>query len=429
MGSKLMGQIILQIVLIAMNAVFACAEIAVISMNGNKLDKLAAGGDRRAGKLARLTNQPARFLATIQVAITLSGFLGSAFAADNFSDMLVAGILRLGIAVPEKTLNVIAVVLITIILSFFTLVFGELVPKRIAMRKSEKIALGIAGLVSFISRLFAPVVWLLTASTNAILRLLGIDPNQEDEEISEEEIRMMAETGQMKGIIDEQENEIIQNVFQLDDLSVDEIATHRTELDILWMEDDDAQWRETIWNTNHNFYPVCDGTADKILGILDARRFFRLGEPSRAEILEKAVQKAYLVPDSMRADVLLQKMRETGNSFAMVVDEFGGTFGAVTMTDLLEKLIGDMWEQKEEIQLVSNGEYMVQGGMDLDKFEKKFKLTIDSDCATVGGWVTERLNKLPKPTDAFSYDGLMITVQKTDGKRVVEISVQEPEAA
>ena len=186
LNSNLTGQIILQAVLIAMNAIFACAEIAVISMSGNRLDKLAGDGDKRALRLARLTNQPARFLATIQVAITLSGFLGSAFAADNFSDMLVTAIMKLNLPVSEKTLDTISVVLITIILSFFTLVFGELVPKRLAMRKSESIALAISGLVSVISKLFAPIVWLLTASTNSILRLLGIDPNAEDEEITED---------------------------------------------------------------------------------------------------------------------------------------------------------------------------------------------------------------------------------------------------
>ena len=425
MNNHFIGQIILQVVLIAMNAVFACAEIAVISMSGNKLDKLAAGGDRRALKLAKLTSQPARFLATIQVAITLSGFLGSAFAADNFSDMLVTAIIKLGVSIPERTLDIIAVILITIILSFFTLVFGELVPKRLAMRKSETIALAISGLVACISKLFAPVVWLLTASTNGILRLMGIDPDQSDEDISEEEIRLMAAAGQEKGIIDEEENEIIQNVFRLDDMSVEEIATHRTELDLLWMEDDIDQWKDTIHNTDHSFYPVCDGTVDRVVGILNARIFFRLGECGKEEIIERAVQKAFLVPDSMRADILLQKMRDSRNHFAVVVDEFGGTYGVITIIDLLEKLVGDFLERKEEFKELGDEECWIMGSTDLDKFEKKFRLDLDSDYATVGGWVTEQLNKMPHIGDAFTYDKFLITILKTDNKKVIEISMKK----
>ncbi|MEG1968470.1 MAG: CNNM domain-containing protein, partial [Clostridia bacterium] len=216
MNDPIIWQILLQILLIALNAVFACAEIAVISMNDNKLAQMAAQGDKRAVRLARLTSQPARFLATIQVAITLSGFMGSAFAADNFSDKLVQWLLSLGVTVPVATLDTAAVIVITLILSYFTLVFGELVPKRIAMKKAEALALGMSGLITAISKLFAPLVWLLTASTNGILRLFGIDPNAEDEEVSEEEIRMMVDVGNQKGVIDPVEREMIQNVFEFD---------------------------------------------------------------------------------------------------------------------------------------------------------------------------------------------------------------------
>ncbi|HEX3023389.1 MAG TPA: CNNM domain-containing protein, partial [Lachnospiraceae bacterium] len=244
-SDPLIWQIILQIILIALNAIFACAEIAVISMNDNKLAKLASQGDKRALRLTALTSQPARFLATIQVAITLSGFMGSAFAADNFSDRLVSGLVNMGVTIPESTLNSISVIIITLILSYFTLVFGELVPKRVAMKKAEKLALGMSALVSSISRIFAPIVWLLTTSTNGLLRLLGIDPNEEDEEVTEEEIRMMVDAGSEKGTIDNDEKELIQNVFEFDDLTVEEICTHRTEVSLLWMDESMEQWENT----------------------------------------------------------------------------------------------------------------------------------------------------------------------------------------
>ena len=205
MDSDIVGSILLQVVLIAVNAVFACAEIAVVSCNDAKLEKMAQEGNKRAAKLFHLTEQPSRFLATIQVVITLSGFLGSAFAAENFSDRIVSALVDAGMKIPEKTLDAIAVVLITLLLSYITLIFGELVPKRIAMQKAEQIALGISGLVSGASKVFAPLVWLLTASTNGILRLLGIDPDEDDDQVTEEEIRMMVDAGSEKGAIDNEE--------------------------------------------------------------------------------------------------------------------------------------------------------------------------------------------------------------------------------
>lgn len=223
----MMGQILLQIILIGLNAVFACAEIAVISMNDTRLEQLTAKGNKRAIRLSKLTSQPARFLATIQVAITLSGFLGSAFAADNFSENLTSWFLRIGVPIPEKTLDTISVVIITVILSYFTLIFGELVPKRVAMKKTEQLALGMANLISVLAQLSAPIVWVLTASTNGVLRICGIDPAAEEDEVSEEEIRMMVDAGSRKGVIDTEEKEFIQNVFEFDDLAVGEFAKKR----------------------------------------------------------------------------------------------------------------------------------------------------------------------------------------------------------
>ena len=276
MENSILFMILLQVFLILLNAVFASAEIAVISINDAKLAQMAAEGDKRAVRLARLTSQPARFLATIQVAITLSGFLGSAFAAENFSDGLVNWLVSLGVGIPAATLDAIAVVIITLVLSYFTLIFGELVPKRVAMRKAESLALGISGLISAIAKLFAPIVWFLTASTNAVLRLLGIDPNAEEETVSEEEIRMMVDVGSQKGTIDHEEKQFIQNVFEFDDLTAGEIATHRTDLTILWLEESMEEWAATIHNSRHTRYPVCGESADDVVGILNAKDYFRL---------------------------------------------------------------------------------------------------------------------------------------------------------
>ena len=308
----LIGSLVLQVILIALNAVFAAAEIAIISMNDARLASLAAKGDKKAVRLARLTSSPAKFLATIQVAIALSGFLGSAFAADNFSGPLVDFLItKCGVSESARaSLSSAAVVLITLILSYFTLVFGELVPKRYAMKKAEGLALGISGLISFISKLFTPIVWFLSVSTNGILRLLGIDPNEQEEAVTEEEIRMMIDSGSESGTIDKEEKELILNVFEFDDRSAAEIATHRTDIDLLWADDSDDVWKKTLFESRHTFFPICRDSVDNIVGVLNAKDYFRLADKSRKSVMENAVTPAYFVPETVRADVLFKNMKK-----------------------------------------------------------------------------------------------------------------------
>jgi len=345
----IVGQLLLQLVLILLNAVFACAEIAVLSTSENKLTRLAEEGNRGAQRLLKLTDQPARFLATIQVAITLSGFLGSAFAAENFSDRLCSWILSLGVHIPASTLDAVTVVIITLLLSYITLICGELVPKRIAMKNPEGVALGISGIVSFIATVFSPIVWLLTVSTNGVLRLLGLDPNAEDDQLSEEEIRMMVNEGSEKGVIDEEEQQIIQNVFEFDDLPVGELAVHRVDITLLWMEESDEEWARIIREIEHRRFPVCDGTVDNIVGVLHMKDYYRIpeAERTRENVMRLAVRPAYFVPETVRANVLFRHMKTSRNHFAVVLDEYGGMAGIVTMNDLLEQLVGDLEDSDE----------------------------------------------------------------------------------
>nr|MDD6335665.1 hemolysin family protein [bacterium] len=421
MDDPLIFQLLLQVILIALNAVFACAEIAVISMNDNKLAQLAASGDKRAIRLARLTSQPARFLATIQVAITLSGFLGSAFAADNFSDRLVNWLIGLGMPIAPSTLNAICVVVITLILSYFTLVFGELVPKRLAMKKAESLALGMATMISIVAKLTASIVWVLTASTNCILRLLGIDPNAEDEEVSEEEIRMMVDVGSQKGVIDTQEQEIIQNVFEFDDLTVGEFATHRTELTVLWMEETPEQWDKTIHDSRHSRYPVCDETVDHIVGILDAKDYFRLADKSRKSVMAHAVKPAYFVPDSICADTLFQQMKKSRNHMAVVLDEYSGVLGIVTMFDLLEQLVGDLEDDEtkpkdpEPIQRLDSSTWLIRGIAPLDDVAEQLDVALPTDeFETFGGFVFAQHGFVPEDGSTFELDVCSLHIKVTD---------------
>ncbi|MFA7214716.1 MAG: hemolysin family protein, partial [Bacillota bacterium] len=298
-GEAVLLPLLVQFILIIINAVFACAEIAVISMNDNRLAKLTAAGDRRAIRLSKLTEQPARFLATIQVGITLAGFLASAFAANSFSDRLASLMVDIGIRLPISTLDTISVVAITFILSYFTLVLGELVPKRVAMRNADRLALAMSGLVSFIAKVFAPLVWFLTLSTNGVLQLFGIDPQAADDDITEEEIRMMVDRGSEKGAINHTEKEMIQNVFEFDDKDAEDVMIHRTEVSILWLDESIDQWKKTIIESRHSVFPVCDETTDNVVGILKAKDFFGAKDKTLENIIRNALKPAYFVPETV----------------------------------------------------------------------------------------------------------------------------------
>lgn len=414
--------LLLQVVLIALNAIFASAEIAVISMNEPKLEKLAEDGDKRAKRLTRLTKEPARFLATIQVAITLAGFLGSAFAAENFSEPIVSWLVSLGVKIPVKTLNSIAVVLTTLVLSYFTLIFGELVPKRVAMRKTESIALGVSRTVSVISVVFAPVVWFLTKSTNVVLRLIGIDPNAEDNDVSEEDIRVMVDSGAKNGSIDNTERDFIQNVFEFDDLTVGEICTHRTEVTLLWLEETDDEWEETIHQTCHNFYPVCDESVDNVVGVLYLKDYFRLDEATRENVMKHAVKNPYFVPESVKADVLFRNMKSKHKSFAVVLDEYGGMRGIITLYDLIERLVGKLGSDEQtlnhrdtpSIERIDSNTWKLSGSVPIEEIEKEIGLELPSDdFDTFSGLVFSELGSVPDDGTSFEIDAYGMHIKVT----------------
>lgn len=419
-----MSALLLQVVLIFLNAVFASAEIAVISVSDAKLAKLEEDGNKKAKKLKKLTENPANFLATIQIAITLSGFLASAFAAENFSDGLTELILSTGFtAVSPQVLNSVSVVVITLLLSYFTLVFGELVPKRVAMKKTEQLALGVASLITVISKVCAPVVWILTASTNGVLRLMGIDPNSDDDEVSEEEIRLMVDEGAQKGVIDADDQEMINNVFEFDDLVADEFATHRTDISLLWLEESTEEWADTIHESRHSKYPVCDETVDKIIGVLDVKDFFRLQNEPKEVILKEAIRPAYFVPESIHADVLFKQMKKTHNYFAVVLDEYGGMTGIVTMNDLLEQIVGDLdeeptpEEEEPEIEKLDSKTWKIQGGADLEEVAEALKVELPVDeYDTFGGYIFGNYGTIPDDGSVFEIDLPPLHIKVTEIK-------------
>lgn len=424
--------LLLQLIFISLNALFASAEIAVITMNDNKLAMLTAAGDKRALRLTKLTEQPAVFLSTIQVGITLITLLSSAVATENFSGRLVAGLAYLGLQIPKPVLNTISIAVITLVLTYFTVLLGELIPKRLAMKKAEQIALGMSGLIYTISKIFQPAVWVFTRSTNGILRLLGVNPNVENEEDTEEEIRMMLDAGAVKGTIQPDEQDMIQNIFEFDDISAGEVMTHRTEVALLWLDETDEQWEQTIYGSRHSIYPICAESPDDIVGVLYAKDYFRIKNKTRQEVMKIAVQPAWFVPETVRTDVLFRNMKKTRKHFAVVVDDYGGMSGIITMSDLLEQIVGDIDDntsvpiESPLIERLDSKTWRIQGTAQLDEVSKQLGVLLPvEDYDTFGGFVFGLLGTIPSDgsTPELEEYGLTIRIKKIKERRLISAVV------
>ena len=423
-------QLLIQVVLIALNAVFASAEIAVISFNDLKLQKAAESGDKRAKKLAKLTAEPTNFLGTIQVGITLAGFLGSAFAADNFSGMIVDALKSAGVGIPESVLNAISVIVITIILSVVTLIFGELVPKRVAMKKAESLSLALSGFLYGVAKACKPVVWFLTKSTNAVLKLFGINPDEEDEEVTEEEIRMMLDIVSEKGTIDPDEKTMIHNIFELDDTPLEEVMTHRRDITILWLEDDVKVWEKTVREDPHRKYLVCSEAIDNVVGVMDIQRFYKaLYEKTD---VKKKIEPAFFVPETMNADELFRPMQRMKKHFAVALDEYGGLSGIVTMSSLLEEIVGSLTlvDEPEEIVKISENLWQISGSAPLDEISEAVGINLhDDDYNTLAGLILSELNEFPADgtTPEIEIAGLKLQVTSIKDRRIESVSVHKLE--
>jgi putative hemolysin len=413
--------LILQLLFILLNAVFSCAETAVISMNDNKLSKLAVSGNRQALRLKKLTEQPSSFLATIQAGITLVNLLSSAVAANNFAGVLSSFFQRLGLSTGAS--DVIAVSALTVLLTYLTVLFGELIPKRIAMRNAAKIALSLSGLVYFLSKVFIPFDWLFTASANGLFRLFGVDPHSKTEEEPEEEIRMMLDVGKANGTILPEAQDMIRNIFEFDEIFAEEIMTHRTEVFMLWLEESDEDWEKAIIENRHSEFPICGEDLDDIIGILHVKDYFRLSDRSRESVMKNAVSAPYFVPETVRADFLFRNMKKTRCHFAVVVDEYGGLSGIITMSDLLEQLVGDLEndasipEDIPAIQKTDKNKWIIQGTAALDDVSEQLQVTLPvEDYDTFGGMVFGLLGTVPQDGSTPAIEGFGLHVSITDIK-------------
>ena len=428
-SDSILPQLLLQLVLIAVNALFAATEIAVISRNETKVRRMAEGGDRKAAKMLRMVTEPTGFLSTIQICITLAGFLGSAFAADNFSDKLVNWLINdcEVSGVSPSALDTISVIIITLVLSYFTLVLGELVPKRIAMKRPEGIARAVSGLMIGMTTVLRPIIWLLTVSTNGVLRLCGIDPEDNAEEVSEEEIIMMLDEGEEAGSIESGEKELIKNVFSLNDTTAEDVMVHRSQVAFLKRDDARTTLLNEIAESGYSRFPVYGENIDDIVGILYAKTY--LTAQSRGERCE---MKDFLMPPrfvhaSTHINRILLDMQREHAHMAVVVDDYGGVIGIITLEDILEELVGEIWDESDEvienIRERSDGSYDINGSTRLSDMCESIGCSIDSEADTVGGWVTEMLGGIPESGESFECGGMHVTVESTDKRRVLKVNV------
>ena len=421
--------LLLQIALIVLNALFVSAEVAFAEANEAKLAQLSQKKNKKAKRIEKLTANSNKFSATVRTLVTFTGYFAAAFAAISFSGTLASRIDALirdkewYINVSAKAVEYVSVIIILLVLCFITLIFGELLPRRIAAKRAEKVAPAIVNLILALSFIFTPLVWVLSGITNLFLRLCGINPHEEDDKVTEEEILFMVDAGSEEGSIDEDEKEIIQNVFEFNDITAGEIATHRTDIDMLCTEDTPEEWEQIIHDTRHTFFPVYTDSIDKIIGVLNAKDYFRLEDKSIDNILENAVRAPYLVPETLAADVLLKNMRTRKEYFAVVMDEYGGIRGIVTLTDLLECIVGDIdysddenaEEEMPEIEQIDDVTFVVSGIAPISDVEKAFDRTLDEhDCDTIGGYILSIVGSIPEDGATFTVENDVFSVEVTD---------------
>lgn len=425
------------LILIAINAFFSASEMAIISLNDTKIKVMADEGHKNALRLVKVLETPTEFLSTIQIGITLAGFMSSAIASATFSGDVTVFLMKY-IPVVEEVLTPIVMVLITLGISYISLVFGELVPKRIAMNHSEKLAFATSGVILVVGNITKPIVHLLSFSTNTVLRLIGIDPKQQPEEITEEEIRMMVDVGEEKGTIRETEKEMINNIFEFDNTEVSDIMTHRTEVAGIDVESSLEEVKHILLEQQYTRFPVYEDSIDHVVGTIHLKDLLRYMDSSIDHDfnLRKIMRKPYFVPDSKHLDELFFELQKNRTHFAVVIDEYGGTAGIVTIEDLIEEILGDIEdeydvEENEFIKLNAHT-YDVSGSIELEELVEKAKLLLPDedleDYDTLSGLLIAQLGRIPNEKEVIelTYNNIRFKILSVEDKVIQRVRVIKP---
>ena len=431
-GSLLLLQLLFLGFLILLNAFFASSEVALISLKPATVRRLGTEGGRRGRRLADLVGNSGRFLATVQVGVTFAGFMASAFAADTFSEPVTGWLYGLGFQfLSKKILGGVIMVAITILLSYISLVFGELVPKQLGLRYAEAVALNVAGPIDFIARVTAPFVWFLNASVNFVLRLFGVTPGN-SQEVTEEEIRMMVDIGEENGAIESDEKRMIENVFEINNTTAAEVMTHRTEMVALDIEAPPEEVEKVLMSCGFSRVPVYREDIDEIIGFLHFREYLSAKvQGTSAPDIRKLLKPVYLAPETMRANILFRNMQSKKFGMAIILDEFGGTSGLVTIEDLLEEIVGSLYDEYDEadieIEQLGEGEWRIDGSMRLDEISRRLDLALpEEEYDTIGGLVFGMLNEVPTvgATVELPVSGISIRVESVEERRVDKVILQ-----
>lgn len=421
------SQILFLAILIFLNAFFAASEIAFISLNDAKIEKQAREGNKKAKSIQNMLEDPSKFLATIQIGITLAGFLSSAFASESFAKRLAPVLNNL---IPSVSIGVwtnVSIVIITIILSYFTLIFGELVPKRLAMKHYEKISFATIGLIRTLSILSAPFVKFLTFSTNIVSKAFGVS-GEDPETVTEEEIRMMIDVGEEKGAILKKEKEMLNNIFEFNDKIVSEIMVPRTQIVAV---DINSSISEVIDELSEDFryskLPVYDETIDEIKGIVYVKDIL-VSQKNKNTKIKGLVKEAYYVPETKLVNELFEELRKNKKQIAIIIDEYGGTAGIVTMEDILEEIVGEIYDEYDEVEekyeKIDENTYRFSGSIAIYEVEKILDISIpEGDYDTLSGYLIEELGRIPDDKEKVIVETEKVTykIEKCKNKRIIKV--------
>ncbi len=429
-GGNLFLQFLLLVLLIFINAFFAASEMSMISANENKIKRFADDGHKKAIVLLNLMSKPSSFLASIQVGVTLSSLLQSAVASISLSDRLTAVLSRTGL--PLGLIKVLSVIIITLVLSYFTLVFGELVPKRIAMKSPEKISLSVVGILHGVSVIFKPFVLLLSHSTNIVARFFGVAPGDVQNDITEEEIRMMVEVGEERGVIEENEKEMINNIFDFNDRVASEIMTHRTEMAAVKDTANLCDIIEIAMQEGFSRIPVYKDDLDDIVGIIYVKDLLNfIGKPLDDKFdISQIMRPPIIVPETKRCQELFLELTAQKQHMAVVIDEYGGTAGIVTMEDVLESIVGNIQDEydneEDEYSVIDESTYTIEGTADLIEVERLLDVELpEGDYDTLGGLIIDKLGRIPTEAEhpSVEIEGIVFTVESVEDRRIDKVRV------
>ena len=425
-------KILLLFALILVNAFFAMSEIAIISLNDTKIERLAEEGDKKAKKIMKLTENSSNFLSMIQIGVTLAGFLTSASAADSFAPLITAAVAPHVNPALLGVIDTAALIVITIVISYFSLVLGELVPKKIAMQKAESISYKIVGFLLVFMKVTKPFVRVLAFSTNTIVRLFGIDPSADEEQVTEEEILMMVDVGEEKGVIENTQAEMINNIFELDDIDAGDIMTHRVDMAAVEADEPVSEVLNVAIEEGYSRIPVYDDDPDNIVGMVyikDLLEYVGKELPVNKSIRE-VMREAYFVPETKKCGKLFAEMSENHIQMAIVVDEYGGTAGLVTLEDIVESIMGNIQDEyddeAEEIAKINDTTFTVEGNTDIDEVDELVGAELpQEDYATLAGFIISRLGYLPKDgdLDTVEFENLKFTVLSVEDKRIAKVRI------